>query len=212
MTSGLALPSRRTNRPSPTLRPRTMTTDAPSILDRIARGEPGADAALLDQYGGLVWTLTRRMIRNPADAEDAVQEIFADVWNSARQGRFDARKGSEATFVAMIARRRLVDRLRKRPAPGDALVEVPAAPTTDAAFETDDAARAAKAFAELTEAQQTAIRLSVVHGRSHEEVSRDTGMPLGTVKAHIRRGLIRLREALGAGPNRTLSSVTEVRS
>lgn len=207
MNCGVALRSRPALTARHTLRPRKMTSDAPGILDRIARNEPGADAALLDEFGGLVWTLARRMIRNPADAEDAVQEIFADIWNSARQGRFDSRRGSEATFVAMIARRRLVDRLRKRVTSGEALVESPAAPVSDRDVAVEDAAKAARAFAALSEAQQTAIRLSVIYGRSHEEVSRDTGMPLGTVKAHIRRGLIRLREAFGTPADRLTTEV-----
>lgn len=74
-----------------------------SILQRIANGDQAAIADCLSKYGGLVWSIARKMLRNSDDAEDAVQEIFVDVWKNA--GRFDETKSSETTFIAMIARR-----------------------------------------------------------------------------------------------------------
>ncbi len=65
----------------------------------------------IDQFGSLIWSIARRLTRTRADAEDAVQEIFTDVWRSA--GRFDPNQGSEKVFVATIARRRLIDRMRR---------------------------------------------------------------------------------------------------
>jgi RNA polymerase sigma-70 factor (ECF subfamily) len=84
---------------------------AQAILKRIAAGDKTAVQDCLDSYGGLVWSLARRMSPNTNEAEDAVQEIFIDVWKNA--ARFDESQSSETTFVAMIARRRLIDRLRK---------------------------------------------------------------------------------------------------
>ena len=86
--------------------------EVPSILERVARGDPGAPAACIERFRGLVWSLARRLCANASDAEDAVQEIFIDVWKSA--SRFDPAIASETTFVAMIARRRLIDRGRRR--------------------------------------------------------------------------------------------------
>ena len=83
-----------------------------SALDQIARGDPAGVAACIDEFGSLVWSLARRLSPDPGEAEDAVQEIFIDVWKSA--ARFDPRKGSAKMFIAMIARRRLIDRLRRR--------------------------------------------------------------------------------------------------
>ena len=80
-----------------------------SILERIAGGDERAVKECLDRYGNLVWSIVRRMTA-PADAEDAVQEIFVDLWKSA--GRFEPERSSEAGFIAMIARRRMIDRLR----------------------------------------------------------------------------------------------------
>ncbi|MBK7403692.1 MAG: sigma-70 family RNA polymerase sigma factor [Phycisphaerales bacterium] len=173
-----------------------------SLLDQIASGTPGSAEALLDRYGGLVWSLARRSCSDRAEAEDAVQEIMLDVWRCAKQGRFDPAKGSDTTFVAMIARRRLIDRLRRRSGRPDV------APGTESAFVPPDqtpaelgeqARLAADALGELPEDQQRAIHLAVLRGLTHEQVARLTGMPLGTVKTHIRRGLIRLRNTLASG-------------
>ncbi|MBX3403626.1 MAG: sigma-70 family RNA polymerase sigma factor [Phycisphaeraceae bacterium] len=173
------------------------------ILQRIASGEASAVQACIDRYSGLVWSLARRFCPSPADAEDAVQEIFLDVWRSA--SRFDASVASETTFVAMIARRRLIDRGRRS---GRTIASLdnedgttPVAdrsPRADASLgDAEDAQRAAIALESLKPEQQKVLRLSIYQGLSHERIADATGMPLGTVKTHVRRGLIRLREILG---------------
>ena len=81
------------------------------LLPRIANGETAAIDECLDRYGGLVWSLARRLSPSPSDAEDAVQEIFVDIWRNASRFREDV--ASEVTFVAMLARRRLVSRMRR---------------------------------------------------------------------------------------------------
>ena len=78
----------------------------------VAGGDAGAVRECLDAYGGLVWSLARRLSPGEAEAEDAVQEIFIELWSKA--GRYDEGRASETTFVAMIARRRLIDRWRQR--------------------------------------------------------------------------------------------------
>lgn len=172
---------------------------AQSLLQRVAAGDPGAVQAVLDQYGGLVWSLARRFSANQSDAEDAVQEIFLDVWKSA--ARYDPGVAGEATFISMIARRRLIDRNRRagRQPTTEAIHDGSSfePPSAERAAETgDDAARAARAFKELSQEQQRVLRLSIFHGLSHEKISAATGLPLGTVKTHARRGLIRIREIL----------------
>ena len=82
-----------------------------STLQRIAAGDGASVQECLDRYGGLVWSIARRLAPTAQDAEDAVQEIFLDVWRNA--GRFDPEIGSEATFIATIARRRLLDQRRR---------------------------------------------------------------------------------------------------
>ena len=173
------------------------------LLPRIAEGDRTAIRDCLARYGGLVWSLARRAA--PSDAEDAVQEIFLDLWKSA--ARYDPSLGSEITFVATIARRRLVDRRRQRARrpeteslgdPGSAassVVSTSIAPEMGA-----EAALAARALDQLRPEQRQVLILTACHGLSHEEVASSMGMPLGTVKAHARCGLIRVREALGELP------------
>ena len=176
------------------------------VLHRVAAGDPAAVQEVLDRYGGLVWSLARRLWFNRAEAEDAVQEIFIDLWKSA--GRFDASVASEPTFVAMIARRRLIDRRRRaarRPEPTPTIPgreasngDRPDAPPTAAQrIEIgEEAERAGRALEELKEEQRDLLRMSIFQGLSHQRIAEATGLPLGTVKTHIRRGLIRLRELL----------------
>lgn len=173
------------------------------LLPRIAEGDRTAIRDCLARYGGLVWSLARRAA--PSDAEDAVQEIFLDLWKSA--ARYDPSLGSEITFVATIARRRLVDRRRQRArrpeteSLGDPSSAASSVVSTSIAPEMGaEAALAARALDQLRPEQRQVLILTACHGLSHEEVASSTGMPLGTVKAHARRGLIRVREALGELP------------
>jgi RNA polymerase sigma-70 factor (ECF subfamily) len=173
---------------------------AEAVLHRIAKGDKTAVQDCLNKYGGLVWSLARRMSPNAEDAEDAVQEIFIDIWKNA--GRYDEAQSSETTFIAMIARRRLIDRLRfsNRRISADSIEDVVAEPSTrtDQELQTSvEAKEAAQALKKLRPEQQQVLQLSIVQGLSHQEISEATGMPLGTVKTHARRGILQVREFLG---------------
>jgi RNA polymerase sigma-70 factor, ECF subfamily len=140
------------------------------------------------------------MLRNSDEAEDVVQEIFTDIWKNA--ARFDEAKSSETTFVAMIARRRLIDKIRysARRISADSLDDVLLEPFTRADKDLQlciEANEAAEAMRNLRPEQQQVLRLSIVQGMSHQEISDATGMPLGTVKTHARRGILQVREYLG---------------
>lgn len=156
----------------------------------------------MESHGGLVWSLARRFLSTRVDAEDAVQEIFADIWKSS--GRYDPSVASETTFIAMIARRRLIDRIRRKTSrPSEAAITEEIVQDTredelglSSSATSDDARIAAEALKRLSVDQQRVIRLSIVEGKSHDQISRATGMPLGTVKTHARRGMIKLRETL----------------
>jgi RNA polymerase sigma factor (sigma-70 family) len=173
-----------------------------AILQRIASGDRAAVQDCLDKYGGLVWSIARRMLRNSDDAEDAVQEIFIDVWKNA--AKFDASQASETTFIAMIARRRLIDRIRfaSRRITAESLEDVSAQPEVRSDREMQvciEAKEAAEALKTLRPEQRQVLQLSIVQGMSQQEIAEATGMPLGTVKTHARRGLLMLREAIGLG-------------
>jgi len=174
---------------------------AQSILVRIASGERTAVQECIDLYGGLVWSLARRLSPTPSDAEDAVQEIFIDIWKNA--SRFDANLAPERVFVTMIARRRLIDRMRKTARVprveelSDEIVDHhPHALRADTSVE---AAEAVRALETLKSEQRNVLELSIYDGYTHQEIAARTGLPLGTVKTHARRGLLRVREALGLG-------------
>jgi RNA polymerase sigma-70 factor (ECF subfamily) len=142
------------------------------------------------------------MSPNTDDAEDAVQEIFIDIWKNA--GRFDESQSSETTFVAMIARRRLIDRLRysNRRISAGSLEDIVAEPSNDSDTNLQtsvEAKEAAQALKTLRPEQRQVLQLSIIQGLSHQEISDTTGMPLGTVKTHARRGLLQVREFLGLG-------------
>jgi RNA polymerase sigma-70 factor (ECF subfamily) len=171
-----------------------------SILARIAAGDGDAVQECMDRYGGLVWSLARRMA--PAMAEDAVQEIFIDLWKSA--GRFDASKASDKTFIATVARRRLIDRLRRQGRrPQTSSLPEPDEPTAEPSVDDHlviergaEARSAARYLDALRPEQRQVIRLSVVEGMSHSEIADATGIAIGTVKSHIFRGLAKVRARL----------------
>lgn len=168
------------------------------VLPRIAAGDPAAVPDCIARYGGLVWSLARRFLGNLSDAEDAVQDVFIELWKNA--GRYDPGRSSEPTYVTMIARRRLIDRKRRDarvPGAQPLADEPPAEVVTVARVEIEDeAAKAAAVLAELRDDERRVIRMAVYDGLTHEEIAAATGLPVGTVKTHIRRGLIRVRERL----------------
>lgn len=170
-----------------------------SVLRDVARGDPAAIRRCMDEFGGLVWAMARRMTRSRADAEDAVQDIFVDVWRSA--SRYDAAQGSEKVFVTTIARRRLIDRIRRGRMAGmmdgdEALEDLRYAEPGNGGEVRADAERAATVVARLRPAQRRVLRMGLLEGMSHSEIAAATGMPLGTVKTMMRRGLIQVRQWL----------------
>jgi RNA polymerase sigma-70 factor (ECF subfamily) len=175
------------------------------ILPRVAMGDSEAIEKCLDRFGGLVWSLARRSCPDEQAAEDAVQDIFVQVWQSAK--KFDESLSSETTFVAMIARRRLIDRYRKTntkaqamPAESDSFVDMTdESPGVEANLEQQDEVRRAEKFlSKLPRKQRDVIRMSIYDGVSHSRIAELTGLSLGTVKTNIRRGLADLRRQLFA--------------
>lgn len=182
--------------------PRTSLVEP--ILQRVAAGDANAVQECLDRYGGLVWSLARRFCSNQQEAEDAAQEVFIEIWNKAK--RYDPSLSSEITFVAMIARRRLIDRgrRRQRALPTEAIEEEMGLPDDDRSMELvdvgDEARRASQALAKLRPDEQKVLKLAIYEGLSHDQIAKATTLPLGTVKTHLRRGLARVREMLGVDP------------
>lgn len=175
-------------------------TEQHALLEQIASGDQESMRLLMDRYTGLVWSLVRRKIANSVDAEDLVQEIFAEIWKSAN--RYNPDLGSEATFIAVIARRRVIDTIRKitrhEPSiPFDGTIEFSAA-TSDSIPESpeSDISSTLQVLNSLNPQRRRVLELSIIRGLSHSQIVAATDMPLGTVKAHIRRGLEEVRTLL----------------
>jgi RNA polymerase sigma-70 factor, ECF subfamily len=177
--------------------------DENTILQRIALGEETAFADCIDKYGKLVWSLAKTYLQTIEDAEDAVQEIFFEIWQNAE--RFDADKASEITFIALIARRRLIDKVRKyyrapKTSSIDETFQTPKIVYEDKIHRQIEAKKVVKAMRVLRPKQKKMIMLTVFEGMSQGEIAKSTGIPLGTVKTCIRTGFNRLRTILNVNP------------
>jgi RNA polymerase sigma-70 factor (ECF subfamily) len=170
------------------------------LLTRVARREPEAFNQCIEQYGNLVWSIARRFSPGQLDAEDAVQEIFLELWQKAE--RFDPSLSAETTFVTMIARRRLIDRYRKQSKSiestsfGVEMDDLLPADTGASYDVVDEAAKATRCLDSLQSNPREILRKSIHEGRSHSQISLDMSIPLGSVKSFARRGLIQLRECM----------------
>ncbi len=171
------------------------------ILERVAAGEVDAVEECLAAYRGLVWSLSRRGTANLTDAEDAVQEIFIEIWRNA--ARYNPDLSSESTYITMIARRRLIDRFRRQKRfmetaslSSDTSMEVAAKDEADRVEQSEEAMRIRTQMQQLRREERMILELSIDKGMSQSEIAEATQLPLGTVKTHARRGMSRLRELL----------------
>jgi RNA polymerase sigma-70 factor (ECF subfamily) len=172
-------------------------SQAESLLTAVAAGDARAVERLVDRYSPLVWSIVRRHVDHQT-AEDIVQDVFLQVWKGA--ANFDPLKGSEATFITTIARRRLIDRGRRqsvRPRQEGLAEHLPQPDEEPAPDLQDEAGLARRALAALRPQQRRVLELNLVEGKTHAEIAVATALPLGTVKSHARRGLDRLRLLLG---------------
>ncbi len=176
-------------------------TDNEALLPRVAAGDQEAVRQFIARYSNLIWSLALRMCLNKSDCEEAVQEIFVELWEKA--DRFDSSLGAEATFVSMITRRRLIDRQRRSSRRDRAfgLIEdldfAGGAESRGESLASSDEVNLAKAAMEdLREEQREVLNMAICRGMTHEQIASTLDMPLGTVKTHARRGLIALRDRL----------------
>lgn len=173
-------------------------TVAEPILQRVAAGDRDAIRACIRRFGGLVWSMALKAAGSRAEAEDAVQEVFISLWKSA--GRYDPGRASETVFVAMIARRRLIDRQRKASPPSTSTSEVDLEQVASLDHErlerVAEAQLAAKALRDLPVERREVLRLAIYEGLTHRQIADAMNLPLGTVKSHIRRGLAAVRDTL----------------
>jgi RNA polymerase sigma factor (sigma-70 family) len=167
-------------------------TSSDTLFARIAAGDSAAKRTCVERFGRLVWSLARRYSPTPADAEDAVQEIMVDLIRSA--ARFDPVHGTESGFVAMVARRRLIDLARRRATRREVITTQADTLSLPPDLEQRlDASKAARAIVELGPDEREVLLLATVEGLTYAEIAERKGLPLGTVKTYARRGLIFVR-------------------
>ena len=168
-------------------------------LAATARGDRAAFRALYAAAAPKLFGVCLRILRDRAEAEDALQEIFTRVWTRAQ--RYDAGKAAAMTWMIVIARNHCIDRLRARPvAPAgeEALADLAdGGPGAEARIMAgDDARRVADCFGELPGDRAAAIRGAYLDGLSYEALAARHGVPLNTMRSWLRRGLLRLKECL----------------
>lgn len=166
-----------------------------ALVARMRAGDQSAMADLYDRYSGVVYGVALRVLANTTAAEDVVQEVFLQLWRNPQA--FDADRGRLAPWLAVIARNRAIDHLRKRP-PEDDIDELPISTGVD--LESDSAQKLAiervrGVLAQLPQEQRKTLEMAFFEGMTHTEIAGKTGEPLGTVKTRIRTGLLALRKA-----------------
>ncbi len=170
------------------------------LMSRVAGGEEGAIEDLYDRFGSLVYRMAYQTMPSRADAEDVGQEVFVRLWQTA--GRYDPKRAALVTWVMLIARRHMVDRLRRmqarvKPSTLDESWSPPdATPAPTSSMEQDERFGAVlERIKQLPELQQTVVKRAYLGGQTLKQIGQELGIPLGTVKSALSRALVRLRES-----------------
>jgi len=174
--------------------------DERELMQRVARGDRAAINELYDRFGSLVYRMAYQLLPTKADAEDAVQEIFIRLWQSA--GQFDPQRASLVTWVILLTRRYLVDQLRRsktRIKPGSMGEEFQAddphvtEPQTDM-LQSERGKRLQEKIAALPELQRQVIERAYLGGKTLREIGQELDKPIGTIKSALSRALAELRD------------------
>ncbi len=171
-------------------------TPSEALIGRIAAGQHDALREFYDRYASLVNGLALRILRDPSDAEDVVQEVFVQAWRQA--DRFDPARGTPEAWLCTLARTRALDKLRRRVSRREEPAET--APGTTATPRNVEVLAVRKALEHLSANQRRALELAYYEGLTQSEIAERLGEPLGTIKTRIRTAMMRLREALSPVP------------
>jgi RNA polymerase sigma-70 factor, ECF subfamily len=177
---------------------RTDAGDDMRLVARVRAGDQQALAELYDRYSSVVYGVALRILQDTGAAEDILQDIFLQLWR--RPDAFDSSRGSLTAWLAVIARHRSIDRLRKR-RPETDIEDCVIAGGSDPRDETERALVIEKVRIVMTEMgadQRTAMEMAFFQGLTHTEIAEKTGEPLGTIKTRIRSGLQLLRARLAS--------------
>ncbi len=179
--------------------PREQQVDL-SLMKGVAANDPAAITMLYDRFSSLVYRMAYQILPSRSDAEDAVQEVFIRLWRTA--DRFDPNRAALVTWVMLITRRFLVDRLRRsrsalRPAVLDEKRSMVAAGATEVGFSEEQQERMAalmKRIDQLPELQRVVVVRAYLNGQTLRQIGEELNTPLGTIKSALSRALVRLRE------------------
>jgi RNA polymerase sigma-70 factor, ECF subfamily len=181
--------------------------DDNTLLRQIADRDQAALSTLYDRYARIIYAISFRSLRSAEESEEVVLDVFAQVWRIA--DRYDPRKSRGDTWIFMLARSRVLDRLRKlqsrTPSSGEVLdiaeiqVSSSSVDPLDAAVVSERREQVLSILSQLPDEQRRVLELAYYQGLSHSEIAQSTGISLGTVKTRIRLGLNKLRSALGNG-------------
>lgn len=173
------------------------------LLRQIAFGDRSAFAQFYDRHSVLMFSVASRILNDPAEAEDVLQEAFMQIWEKA--GKFDSQLGRASSWAAILVRNRAIDRIRsaqrrtrlaQEAGPELAFAAAESATANQIVHGAEKAKLIQSAIEVLPADQRKAIELAYFSGLTHTEISEKLQEPLGTVKARIRRGLLRLRDQL----------------
>ncbi|MEM1424548.1 MAG: sigma-70 family RNA polymerase sigma factor [Planctomycetota bacterium] len=169
------------------------------LMQRIAADDQEAIGELYDRFGSLVYRMAYQTMPSRSDAEDVVQEVFVRLWRTA--GRFDPKRAALVTWVMLIARRHMVDRLRRlRSKVKASVLEEGWSPPADAdlpgegLLHDERFAQVLERVDRLPELQQTVIKRAYLGGQTLKQIGNELNVPLGTIKSALSRALVRLRE------------------
>jgi RNA polymerase sigma-70 factor (ECF subfamily) len=172
--------------------------DDATLLALVERGDEGAMGSLFDRYSKVVYSVALRVLRDPAAAEDILQEIFMQVWRTPDS--FTATRGNLGGWLAVVSRNRSIDALRRR-RPTEQVEEFALASPYNLADEAERNSLIEKArgvMVSLPVEQRKTLEMAFFDGLTHSEIAEMTGDPLGTVKTRIRSALLSLRKAFQA--------------
>jgi RNA polymerase sigma-70 factor (ECF subfamily) len=178
--------------------PPLATQDDAGLLALVQRGDEHAMASLFDRYSKVVYSVALRVLRDPAAAEDVLQEIFMQIWRSP--DGFVATRGSLGGWLAVVSRNRSIDALRRR-RPTECVDDMALASNYNLANEAERNNMMEKArgvISQLPMEQRKTLEMAFFDGLTHTEIAEMTGDPLGTVKTRIRSALLTLRKAFTA--------------
>lgn len=186
-----------------------MATEPPSyeaaLLSRVAQHDQAALAELYDRYARILYSVAFRSLRSAEESEEVVLDVFAQVWRTA--ARYDVAKGRVDSWLFMMTRSRVLDRLRslqrttKVTLASENLAEIqtttPGVDPIENVLLSERRDRVLAALSQLPEEQRQVIELAYYKGLTQSEIAAQTNLSLGTVKTRIRLGLSKLRVALG---------------